>query len=253
LARSIAGPVLVRFPGLKKQVQRTLSFQATSVRATPVQNAPDLKRPGERRPNPIFTVPQALASLERSLRALQTDHVDLWLLHEVRPEDLASDPANDPLLRLMEDVVQQGKVGAFGVGSDSREVPSLVATRPAYCGVTQFDWSVLDPALPETASFRIHHRALTERFTSLAAWLKSHEELCRQWSHEVGADLSNAATLAQLMLKASLVFNPRSVVLFSSKRRQNMLTNAATVEDSALEAPARALHSLLQQERPALS
>ena len=50
------------------------------------------------------------------------------------------------------------------------------------------------------------------------------------------------------MLKASLVMNPASIILFSSKNPAHIEANVRTAADSSLELPARQLHYLIQAE-----
>lgn len=240
LARVVARPVLQSFPGLKQVLRKTvIPIPGTSL--SPVT-------PSE--PNPIFTARQARESLEASLATLGTDHIDLWLLHEVTAQDLTARDGNHELLRVMEDAVRDGKIGAFGAGSHRDQIPELVRTQPDFCRVAQFEWSVFDPAIPDTPYPRIHHRALSQHLPLLVAWLQASPATCLRWSIEVGADLANARVLAQLMLKAALVMNPASVVLFSSKRPEHILANIDAAEDTTLDQPARRLHALFQRERP---
>jgi hypothetical protein len=68
-------------------------------------------------------------------------------------------------------------------------------------------------------------------------------------SDEVGEELGETEMLANLMLKASLVKNPGSVVLFSSKNARHIQSNVAVEGDARLEAPARRLYDCLRRER----
>jgi D-threo-aldose 1-dehydrogenase len=237
LALRVAGPILKAVPSAKHRLA-----QAASAATRPSEEA-------------TFTPQQAKASLERSLAALRTDHIDLWLLHEATAADLR----DEALLSLLEEQVQQKTIGSFGIGSSADKIPSLLAQHPAYCRTLQYEWSVLDPEVdpeadpqieaPSTSPFRIHHRALTENFRSLHRSLFEDKQLCERWSSSTNTDLSNPDHLAHLMLKAALVFNPRSVILFSSKNPLHIQANAKTAEDPTLEAPARELHRLIQTER----
>jgi D-threo-aldose 1-dehydrogenase len=233
LARRIAGPIAKSIPSLKHR----LAQAASAATRNPEQAT--------------FTPQQARASLERSLAALRTDHIDLWLLHEISAADLH----DDALLSLLEQEVQRGTIGTFGIGSSSDKIPDLLVQHPDYCRNLQYEWSVLDPKTETTPSspFRIHHRALTENFRSLHRALSEDKQLCRHWSASTNADLSNQETLAHLMLKAALVMNPNSVILFSSKNPLHIQLNVKTAADSSLEAPARELHRLVQTQRKQLS
>lgn len=229
VARRFAGPIVQLLPAAKRRLAR-----AADTVAAPVAKA-------------SFTAAEARASIERSLRELRTDRIDLLLLHEVEATDLAHEVGDDGLLRLLEDFVAAGKLGCFGTGSSSGKIPGLLADRPAYCGVLQFEWSVLDPvrALP---GFTLHHRALTDNFRALHAALAADAPLSRRWSEEVGAELAEREVLAALMLKASLELNPASVVLFSSRDPAHIRHNVEVAADAALAEPARRLHAVVQRE-----
>ena len=233
MARSMARPVVQAFPGLKKR----LAGVAT---ATSVSSHADEKAP--------FTAAQAKSSLDRSLAELGTDHIDVWLLHEVTAGELR----DDGLLRLLEDSVKAGTVGTFGVGSDGTKIADLLVKRPQYSRTLQFEWSVLDPVPDTGTAFRIHHRALTDNFRSLQATLLADADRCRRWSELTGVDLADRDLLARLMLKAALVKNPESIILFSSKNPAHILANAAVAADESLSAPATRLYEAVQAERTTL-
>jgi D-threo-aldose 1-dehydrogenase len=240
VGRRIAGPIVKSFPGLKQRLAST---------ANAVTHNPE---------RATFTPSEAKASLERSLTALRTDRIDLWLLHEASAADLQ----DDALLDMLEDEVKKGTIGTFGIGSEASKIPALLAEHPDYCRTLQYEWSVLDPSidssigpaneatpLSDRKSFRIHHRALTTNFRAVYSALTQDKQLCQHWSASTYADLSNPVDLARLMLKASLVMNPNSVVLFSSKNSQHIQTNVQVAGDKSLDDPARQLYELVQGNR----
>jgi D-threo-aldose 1-dehydrogenase len=226
LARSVARPLVKALPGLKQGLSK-MAGRATQ----PAEKA-------------SFTAAQAKESLDRSLAELRTDRIDVWLLHEITADDLR----DEELLRLLEHSVAAGTIGAFGVGSEREKIGMLLAARPEYCGTVQFEWSVLDAPVPAMKSFRIHHRALSENFRSLRASIEQDKARAVRWSEKVGADLADREVLASLMLKAALVENPESVILFSSKSAVHMQHNVKVAGDGTLEAPARRLYELVQCE-----
>jgi aryl-alcohol dehydrogenase-like predicted oxidoreductase len=226
VARMLARPVVKALPGLKRGLSNVAS------RAT---------QPAEKA---SFTAAQAKESLERSLTELRTDHIDVWLLHEVTAGDLR----DDGLLRLLENSVASGKIGSFGVGSEREKIGPLLAGRPEYCRTVQFEWSVMDAPVDAMKSFRIHHRALTENFRELHVGLVQDKARSARWSEQVGADLCDGEVLASLMLKAALVENSQSIILFSSKSAEHIQHNADVAGDVTLEAPARRLYALVQSE-----
>ena len=225
-ARRIAGPIVQQLPGVKRKLA-----QAASAATSPSEK-------------PRFTAAEAKASLDRSLRALRTHRIDLWLLHEAEAHDLT----DDSLLTLLESAVGHGTIGSFGVGSTQNSIPALLAERPAYCRTLQYEWSILDAAVPASQPFRIHHRALTDNFRALHKALSADKPLCRRWSDSTNIDLNSAEALANLMLKAAFVMNPSSIILVSSKNPHHIHANARVAADPALESPARQLYNLIQSE-----
>lgn len=226
IARKILGPHNRKLPSIKKRLARF----AGSITQLTTKSA--------------FTAAAAKASLESSLTRLKISRIDLWLLHEVTSADLS----DDTLLCFLKDSVANGTIGAFGVGSETTHIDALIAMHPEYCGVVQHEWSVLRVAMPQTTYFRIHHRALTERFAFFHAALQKNAERCLRWSNQTGYDLSDAATLARLMLKASLIMNPAGITLFSSRQPQHIQANVAVSSDAAWAAPALKLYELVQRE-----
>lgn len=238
--RAIARPLLQAAPGVKKLVRGVLQAR---------RGQPSTAAPAAPQPNPIFTAEAARASLEASLRALRTDHIDLWLLHEVRAIDLPANAAEDELLRFMESAVRDGKVGMIGVGSDREAAPALLNQHPGYCQAVQQEWSVFDPLGDEDAAFHLYHRALSSRFGTLLGELKANAPMRKRWSEATGQDLASAGTLARLMLRASYVLHPNSIVLFSSKDKKHIGDNVAVAGDASLDGAARALYQLVRQEQ----
>ena len=225
-ARRVIGPVLSHFPSAKKR----LTSAANTVTAA--------------EPKVPFTAAAASASLDLSLTHLRTDRLDLWLLHEAE----ASDLNDEALLHFLQNAVAKGKIGAFGCGSSADKIPALLAQRPAFCPVLQFEWSVLDKPLDPRSAFTLRHRALTANFAGLNAALREDAALSRRWSTEIDADLAQPGTLASLMLKAALVYNPTSILLVSSRNRGHITENVRVAGDDSLAAPARKLYTVAQRE-----
>ncbi len=229
-ARRIAGPVVKLLPGLKSRLSKAAGAIAHN----------DEKA--------SFAPGQARDSLDRSLQALGVSRIDVWLLHEVSADELR----DESLLRFLEDAVAEGKLGTFGVGSERLRLQDLLSRRPAYCQTLQFEWSVLDGDPPVGGTLRIQHRALTENFRRLHSALTADTAARLRWSEATGADLSDPARLAALMLKASLESNPSGVVLFSSKNPGHIQENVRVAGDDSLVGPAMELRALARREGPAL-
>jgi D-threo-aldose 1-dehydrogenase len=191
-----------------------------------------------------FSADEARLSLDRSLRSLRTNRIDVWLLHEVSEGDLQ----DDQLLRFLEDSVCCGKIATFGVGSERAKIALLLALHPQYCRVVQFEWSVCDAPVPATDAFRIHHRALSANFQALHEALRADAVRCDRWSRVIGEDMKDASVLASLMLKAAVERNPDNILLFSSKNARHIQNNSRIAGEETLIQPALRLHDLIQAE-----
>jgi D-threo-aldose 1-dehydrogenase len=226
LTRGLVRPLLTRIPGLKERLQAA-------------QRAVLKNGPGR-----IYSVEGARETLDNSLRALRVDRIDLWLLHEPSAEDLD----NPDLLRFMEDSVRAGKIGAFGVGSESAKIPALFGQRPDYCPVIQCEW---DPLLGKDrypGHFTIFHSVFRNWPAKIAERLKQDPAMCQTWSDQAGMDLDAPGKINSLLLKAALIQNVGGIILFFSKKKENIAWNASVASDATLEAPAKILLALLQRE-----
>jgi len=81
---------------------------------------------------------RVMASIEKSLQRLQTDHVDVYLVHWQDP--------NTPLeatMRALDDVVRQGKARYIGV-SNFRRAQIETCMRLRRIDVVQYGWNMFD-------------------------------------------------------------------------------------------------------------
>jgi D-threo-aldose 1-dehydrogenase len=172
-----------------------------------------------------FSAADAEKSLESSLRALQTDHIDVYLLHEAGPAD-----TSDELLAFLEEKRRQGVIGRFGTGSDFAKVKEMQTMQPAFAGVLQFENSVLRPNLQRLTAtsdswLAITHGALGGSFRQLHEALQADSTLRKRCSEVLATDAGEARHLASAMLRWAAQDNPQGTVLFSSSRPANVRAN----------------------------
>jgi D-threo-aldose 1-dehydrogenase len=156
----------------------------------------------------------ARASLETSLRELRVETVDLLLLHECRPADLET----EGLLEFLEQVVAEGQVRAFGIGTDRASTAAIVASRPEFARIVQVPQTVADPALelPPGVGL-ITHSAVVPLVDAV-----SERARAEGWSRE---------TVGRLLLAGGLRANPAGAVLFSSTDEGRIRANAALADE----------------------
>lgn len=206
---SLAKKVLRRFPALARRARRHVAAAAKGG---------------------AFSVTEASASLETSLRALGTDRVDLLLLHE----GTLADAARDDLLAFLQAQVDRGTVRAFGIGSAAPTIGDDATRIPSVHRVLQFDNSVLGPALEKLrgAAERaiITHSALRD-LHPLAALARTDPAGTRRASALVGSDLSDPGAITRLLVQWALRTNTAGVVLVGTTRTAHLDANVrAAVE-----------------------
>ncbi len=193
-----------------------------------------------------FSVAEAKLSLDRSLRELGLDQIDVLLLHEATAEDLA----DIALLEFLQEQARLGRIGSFGIGSDPTYIPALWEQRRAYCRVLQYDWPgwsadvILYPG-----SFLIHHRVWNAHGSRLAALLEQDVPLRKRWSDAVDLDLSSRQNLAVLLITAALFAQHSGIVIVSSRTPVHILANAHAAADAQWITRAKRFRELVIRER----
>jgi aryl-alcohol dehydrogenase-like predicted oxidoreductase len=81
---------------------------------------------------------RVMVSIEKSLQRLQTDHVDVYLIHWPDP-----DTSLDETMRALDDIVQQGKARYIGV-SNFRLAQIESCMRLRRIDVVQYGWNMFD-------------------------------------------------------------------------------------------------------------
>ena len=180
-----------------------------------------------------FGAADAEESLEASLRALQTDHIDIYLLHEAGPGD-----TSDELLAFLEKKTEEGVIGRFGTGSEFARVAEIAATRPGFAGVLQFENSATRPNLRQLPAaggprLAITHGALGGSFREAMEAMGRDAGLRRRCSAALNADAGEPGRLAEAMLAWAAHANRDGAVLFSSSRTGRVRANAEALRSGS--------------------
>jgi D-threo-aldose 1-dehydrogenase len=208
-AKAIARVAVRRAPGLRPLLRRRAQALGASAR---------------------FHPRDARASLETSLRELGTDVVDILLLHECHPEDLAS----DGLLDFMEAVVREGKVRYFGVGTDPVSTGVILRERPEFARVVQVAHSAVDRTLediPQLAGLAVITHSAVRRPLRRLTELMRDEARREAWSRTLGVDCGRQEVIGRLLLAYALESNPSGAVLFASTSEERIRSNAALADN----------------------
>jgi len=180
-----------------------------------------------------FSAQQAQASLETSLRELNTDHIDFYLLHDY----VVGEKPPDELLAFLEDSVKAGKIRSFGIGTSFENVLQALERQPRLCSILQFQNSVLTKNtdnLPWSNSDRlvITHGALGGSYRSILTFLEARRDVEKDWAARLGCDHLDEGTLSALMLNYAADANPKGLVLFSSRDPLRVSRNVKAVLES---------------------
>lgn len=169
----------------------------------------------------LFEPDKARASLERSLQALRTDYVDLFLLHEPQLADASS----APLLSFLDEEVRRGRIRAYGSGGQWPRIREIAAARLPSAGWLQFEDNPIFRHLEVAKSSGakcITFAPFNTALPVLIDWLDQHPEQRRAWSDELGLDCADQGNLAMLLQAGSHARNSDGIVLFSSKNARRI-------------------------------
>jgi len=169
----------------------------------------------------VFDPEKAKCSLERSLAALQTDYIDLFLLHEPTLESAAS----EPLIEFLKQQVKKGTIRAYGCGGQWSQISRIATSGLPTSQWLQFEdnpvfrhLEVGESCGAKCITFAPFNTALPV----LAKWLYEQPEKQSAWSKELGLDCADKGNLAMLLQAGSHARNHNGIVLFSSKNAQRI-------------------------------
>src|SRR5262249_10256699 len=188
---------------------------------------------------PKFEAAAMLRSLDISLKALRSERIDVFLLHEVDAGELT-----DELILTLERAEQDGKIGAWGIGSALRKLDRMAAGPLTRARVLQFEWAPTASLQSKYPSTLIIVHGAIAGMSAPPRSLLENEVLCRSWSERVGLDLTDHRELARVILAAALASNADGMVLFWSSNLDRVRANTVAL-DAKYEEPGRRLLELI--------
>lgn len=210
---------------LARRIMRSSSFVRRLVR----KNVRSLTQAGR------FNPTVAQASLDTSLRALRTDYIDVYLLHEAFAKDCTVE-----ILHFLQSAIAQGKIRAYGVGSGYGKIEEIARENPAFLQTAQFESSLTQPNIkafdqirPQETSIAITHGALSAA-KGLREKMSSDSTLVGTWSKQLGVDLADPSKLHAILLQYSLFTNPKGGVIFRASTQARIKSNIESVSGAAL-------------------
>jgi D-threo-aldose 1-dehydrogenase len=230
IAPTAAAQALAR---VQRPVRRLFSrFPALRERARSSAAGPRSGRSGSALYRAIgFDAAAARASLECSLRELETDYIDLLLLHDPQPGGVQS----DGLCEYLEQARTAGLIRAWGVAGERDPTRRVVEELPAKPPVLQVRHDLLEPSASGqwAASFpaRIVFGILGRSIARIVHHVTSEPERRHAWRERVGRDCGDPEVVAALLLRQAARENPEGVVLFSTIRTEHVRSAVQAIAD----------------------
>jgi D-threo-aldose 1-dehydrogenase len=181
-------------------------------------------------------------SLERSLRALATDYIDVFLLHDPLG-GLMTDPSE--LADYLDEQCKAGRIRCWGVtGQPSRLADVMEGLRlPA---VIQHREDVFDEDFRESEEgARITYGVLMRALSAFQRFFAHSRGNLSEWSERLGMDLAEDGALPRLLLSAALLRNAAGPVLFTTTRPERTIVAAGAAERPVLSVTEMAAFSEL--------
>jgi D-threo-aldose 1-dehydrogenase len=177
----------------------------------------------------------AKASLQRSLRALATDYIDLLLLHDPAPGSVQSEEVRCYL----EEARDAGWIRSWGVAGEADQAAAVARSFGHPVPVLQLRDDIFvrslrysQPAAGAYITFGILGRALPR----VVEHVRADGTRRTRWAALVGADCGEPRVVASLLLRAALQENSSGVVLFSTTKPQHILDALAAAQAAPGEA-----------------
>lgn len=175
---------------------------------------------------PELTIEKAAIHIDESLKKLQTDYIDILLLHEF--DVLAAN--HSELIDFLKEKKKEGKIRHFGLGTAYNTIQTDVTElNPAY-NVVQIEHNLLKPhikQLPKDFSNTIltNAHSIFRDLTRLQKQLPQNQKLKQILKKEADIDLTIPQNISRLLLAFNKYSNPTGISIFTSTNNQNIKTN----------------------------
>jgi aryl-alcohol dehydrogenase-like predicted oxidoreductase len=183
-----------------------------------------------------FTPEYATICIEKSLKELQTDYIDLYLLHSCSYEDTLQ----DDLFALLQDFIRQGKIRAFGVSSSGLESKQIKEDNRQSIHYFQFESSLLNNnSLEFTKSQEnfVFSNAPFERGNVEQYIVKKFQEkpfIIKELKNLFDIDITNLEQRNKLILQSALSSNLNGIVVCTMLTPTHIEKNVSATKQNYL-------------------
>jgi aryl-alcohol dehydrogenase-like predicted oxidoreductase len=214
-AKPAARSIIRYLPFLKKKVQQIAG--STLVRSK-------------------FTPEYASICIEKSLKELQTDYIDLYLLHSCHYQDALQ----DELFALLQDFIKDGKIRCFGVSSSAIESLRIKENNRQNIHYFQFESSLLnnnsllfnnkqESFIFANAPFE---RGNVEKY--IISKIKEKPFIIKEFQNLFDIDITDSDQRNRFILQSALSSNPNGVVICTMLTSKHIESNVNTTRQNNL-------------------
>ena len=215
---------------------RTVAKMQQVARAA-IRTVPALRRVFRRQTNRLYhprcySPEFAARSLDISLRELNTDYVDILVLHEPTLEDLS----NTEIIPWLQAAKSAGKIRAYGISGEFDDLVAIDSRFPELSAIVQLPCDVLNRNMerlkPRSTQAVVTFSALSRALDILRNVLHCSTQANMTWTSEFGAESLSDNWMVSALLHYCLNTNPNGVVLFSSTKEHQINNTCAVFMDS---------------------
>ncbi len=178
-----------------------------------------------------YTAEAARSSLDRSLRALGTDYVDVFTLHD----PAGGVPSGAPeLVTYLDDQVRLGRIRCWGIAGDINVPDTSLAELVERSPLLQYRDDIFDGDVgmdrpPERAS--ITFGAFGRALPALSNFFSEDLQTARTWGERLNFDVERTDSVTAMLLREALRRNRSNPVLFTTTRQERLEGAARAVAD----------------------
>jgi D-threo-aldose 1-dehydrogenase len=169
----------------------------------------------------------ARRSLQRSLRALKTDYVDLLFLHDPLPGSVRSDEVSS----FLEDALTAGLIRSWGITGAPESAGEVAQSFPRV-PVLQLPDDIFMQSLrraPAGSAF-ITFQVISRALARIVQHVQADESTRLRWGKITGADCGDPDIASSFLLRSALQANSSGVVLFGATQLSHVRTAATALE-----------------------
>jgi D-threo-aldose 1-dehydrogenase len=185
-----------------------------------------------------YTPEAAARSLDRSLRILGRQHVDLLFLHD--PVGVVR-PGASELVDYLDAERRRGRIGAWGVAGERFETDPHAQFLLGAAPVLQFRDDALEAPSrlgDDPRVGKITFGAFGRVFELLRNCIKLRPEVTAKWEAQLDLDLSSPEAISGMLIREALRRNKGGTVLFTSTKVRHIRAAASAADDPIrMEAP----------------